>query len=91
MENKAAEAWDAASGWLLFAGVVAVLGAVVAAAGWAAGTFETVGIVLGCAVLSTIVAVAARGLLRWGIEDMPAVERVTVDRLRREAHLKRAA
>lgn len=91
MEHRAAEVWDAASGWLLFAGLVVVLGAMVGVAGWAAGNVETIGIVLGCGVLSAVLAVAVRGLLRWGIEDTPTVEAATLRRIRSDARLNRAA
>ena len=89
--SRRAEAWDAASGVLVFAGMVAALGSAVALIGWAAGNIETVGIVVGCAVLSAIVAVAVRGLLRWGIEDVPMVETATLERIRHDARMKRAA
>jgi hypothetical protein len=71
-DRRTAEAWDAARGWVLFAGMVAALGTIVGAAGWAAGNFQAVGILLGCAVVSAIVAVAMWGVLRWGIEEQSA-------------------
>jgi len=89
--SRKAEAWDAASGWLLFAAIVVALGAAVALAGWAAGNIETIGIVVGCATLSAVLAVGVRGLLRWGIEDVATVERGTLDRLRHDARMKHAA
>jgi len=89
--RRTAEAWDAASGWVLFAGMVVALGLVAGVAGWAAGNFQMVGILLGCAVLSAIVAVAMWGVLRWGIEDVPRVEHTTLQRLRAESGFKRAA
>jgi hypothetical protein len=89
--SRRAEAWDAASGALLFAGIVTALGGAVALIGWAAGNIETVGILAGCAVLSAMVAVAVRGLLRWGIEDVPVVEGATLERIRHDARMKRAA
>jgi len=89
--SRKAEAWDAAKGGLVFTGIVVSLGAMAAVAGWAAGNVETVGIVLGCAVLSAIVAVAVRGLLRWGIDDTPMVEAATLERIRHDARLNRAA
>jgi hypothetical protein len=76
---------------LVFAGIVVALGAAAAIAGWAAGNVQTIGIVVGCAVLSAIVAAAVRGLLRWGIDDTPAVTQVTLDRLRHDTRMKRAA
>ena len=71
--RRTAEAWDAARGWILFAGIVVALGAIVGSAGWAAASFQTVGIVLGCAVVSSILAVATWGVLRWGIEEPASV------------------
>ncbi len=68
-DRRTAEAWDAARGWVLFAGMVAALGTIVGAAGWAAGNFQAVGILLGCAVASAIVAVAMWGVLRCGIDE----------------------
>jgi hypothetical protein len=58
---------------VLFAAMVAVMGAAAGAAGWAAGTFTTAAIVLGCAVLSAIVAVAMWGVMHWGERPGPTV------------------
>ena len=89
--DRRAEAWDAARGWVLFAGMVAALGAVAGLAGWVAGNIETAGIVVGCAVLSAIVAMAMRGLFRWGIDEPVAAKSVVSTESVPSAGFRRAA
>lgn len=73
-DGTISEAFDAASGGLLFGAFVVVIGGLVAVAGWAVGNYPTVGIILGCAVLSTLVASAVWGILHWGIDEPMTVQ-----------------
>ena len=63
------EALDAASGGLVFVALAAVLGTIVGVAGWAAATYATAALLLGCAVISAIVGAAVWGLLHWGVDE----------------------
>jgi hypothetical protein len=67
--STVSEALDAASGGLVFAMLVAIMGAVAGLAGWAAGVFPTATILLGCAVLSALIASAVWGVLHWGVDE----------------------
>lgn len=85
------EALDAASGGVLFAALVVCVGGVVGVAGWAVGNYPTVGLLVGCATLSALVASAVWGVLRWGIDEPVAPTRVPVAKRHSGSAVKRAA
>ena len=89
--NTFSEALDAASGGLLFVALCVLIGGLVALAGWAVGTYPTVGILFGCATLSTLVASAVWGILHWGVDEPMVVKTVGTRRTQERPGIKRAA
>jgi predicted lysophospholipase L1 biosynthesis ABC-type transport system permease subunit len=90
-DSTFSEALDAASGGLLFFALVVAIGALVGLAGWAAGTYPMVGILFGCATLSTLVASAVWGILHWGVDDAVPVKRSPARQAESGVRFNRAA
>ena len=90
-DSKRAEALDAATGPAVFAVIVATMGAIVGVAGWAAGTYTTVAVVLGCAVGSAIVTALMWGVLHWGIDEPVDAQAATTDRQEEATDFRHAA
>jgi hypothetical protein len=55
------------------------------------GTYPTVGILFGCATLSTLVASAVWGILHWGDDEPMVVKTVSPRRTHERSGMKRAA
>lgn len=90
-DSKRAEALDAATGPAVFAVIVAAMGAVVGLAGWAAATYTSVAVVLGCAVGSAIVTALMWGVLHWGIDEPVEAQTAITERQEEATGFRHAA